>query len=209
MTSSDHLRNEGLTPSADVGWGTRGTLWSWANILMSAPSWRWKFHLNFFSSPDDDVIVVFVIDLIFSLIFCTFFLTSSATMSKGMTICPQNVNMTKITKTPNKADQTRVWAWISTFEVCMHLSMRHMTMTAHETTWYDSESLTACLFLTLSLEKKQAFRCGRPWPEGADVHDPGGVQKNSGEKNLNFGLNFRSLEISKLQPGGAQKMTDL
>ena len=43
--------------------------------------------------------------------------------------------------------------------------------------------------------KKQAFRCGRPWPEGADVHDPRGVQKNFGQKN--FGLNFRSLFLSK------------
>ena len=28
--------------------------------------------------------------------------------------------------------------------------------------------------------------------EGADVHDPWGVQKNFGQKN--FGLNFRSLK---------------
>ena len=137
MTSSDHSRNDGLTPSNDVGWGTRGTLWSWANILMSAPSWRWKSHLNFHSSPDDDVIVVFVIDLIFSLISCILVLISSATMSKEMTRCSQNVNMTRITKIAgNETDQTRVWAWIWTFEVCMHLSMRRMTMTANETTWW-------------------------------------------------------------------------
>ena len=43
----------------------------------------------------------------------------------------------------------------------------------------------------LEILEKQAFRCGRPWPEGADVHDPRGVQKNFGQKN--FGLNFRSL----------------
>ena len=39
---------------------------------------------------------------------------------------------------------------------------------------------------------KQAFRCGRPWPEGADVQLPWAVQKNFGQKN--FGLNFCSLK---------------
>ena len=94
-TQSDHSRNDGFTPSNDVGWGTWGTLWSWANILMSAPSWRWKSHLNFRCSPNDDVTVVFVIDLIFSLIFCTLVLTSSATMSKDdemLTECEHDQN---------------------------------------------------------------------------------------------------------------------
>ena len=34
----------------------------------------------------------------------------------------------------------------------------------------------------LEILEKQACRCGRPWPEGADVHDPKGVQKNFGQK---------------------------
>ena len=86
-------------------------------------------------------------------------------LSKGMTICPQNVNMTRTKNTRNETDQTRVWAWISTFEVCMHLSMRHMTMTANETTWYDSESLTARLFLTLSWAMRQCTNGGDSWQE--------------------------------------------
>ena len=37
---------------------------------------------------------------------------------------------------------------------------------------------------------KQACRCGHPWPEGVDVHDPKGFSKNFGR------LNFRSLKDS-------------
>ena len=104
---------------------------------MSVPSWRFRFHLNLFLSPDDDDDddddVVSVIDPIVFLIFCILVLTCSAPMSKEETKCPQNVNMTR---TRNETDQTRVWAWILIFEVVMHLSMRHMTMTTNETTWW-------------------------------------------------------------------------
>ena len=113
------------------------------NILTSAPSLRWKSHLNLFVPPDDDVIVVFVIDLRISLILCTLVLTSSATMSKWMTKCPQNVNMTRTAK---QDDQIWLLIWIWTFEVSMHLSMRHMTMTATETTWWLWAWKTASLF---------------------------------------------------------------
>ena len=35
----------------------------------------------------------------------------------------------------------------------------------------------------LEILEKQAFRCGHPWPEGADVHDPkGGERKLRSEK---------------------------
>ena len=40
--------------------------------------------------------------------------------------------------------------------------------------------------------RKQACRCGDPSPEGADVHDPKGVQKQSGLEK--FGLRSRSLD---------------
>ena len=35
-------------------------------------------------------------------------------------------------------------------------------------------------------EKKQAFRRGHPWPEGADVHDPKGFPKTSVRKTLGW-----------------------
>ena len=47
----------------------------------------------------------------------------------------------------------------------------------------------------LKILEKQAFRRGRPWPEGADVHDPRGVQVNFGQKY--FGLSFRSLKENR------------
>ena len=54
-------------------------------------------------------------------------------LSKYVTKCPQKVNTTR---TRNETDQTRLWGWICHFEVVMHLSMRHMTMTSIETTWW-------------------------------------------------------------------------
>ena len=36
------------------------------------------------------------------------------------------------------------------------------------------------------LEKKQAFQCGHPWPEGADGHDPKGFPKTSVRKTLGW-----------------------
>ena len=63
---------------------------------------------------DDDVIVVFVVDLMIFLILCTLVLSSSATMSKWMTKCPQNVDMTRTAK---QDDQIWLLIWIWTFEV--------------------------------------------------------------------------------------------
>ena len=86
MTSSDYTMNDGLTPSNDVGWGTLGLRrWSWANILTSAPSLRWRSHLNLLSFPDDDddddviVVSVSVFDVIILLSSCVQHIT---TMSK-------------------------------------------------------------------------------------------------------------------------------
>ena len=68
--------------------------------------------------------------------FCVFFLTSSATMSKLVTKCPTRMSMTRITHLQKQDDQIWLLIWIWTFEVCMHLSMRHMTMTSNETIWW-------------------------------------------------------------------------
>ena len=89
MTSSDHSMKNGLTPSNDVGWGTLGLRrWSWANILISAPSLRWNSHLSLLAFPDYDVTIicdVFVFDVIILVGSCAhqaLLWTCSATMSK-------------------------------------------------------------------------------------------------------------------------------
>ena len=38
----------------------------------------------------------------------------------------------------------------------------------------------------LEILEKQTFRCGHPWPEGADVHDPRGFKKTSVRKTLGW-----------------------
>ena len=119
MTSSDHSMQDGLTPSNEVGWGTLGLRRrSWANMLTSAPSLRWRFHLSLLCSPDDDVIAVFgvfVFDMTSHLTRfahqMNVFLTCSATMSKWPTAMTRKWNWPELSSEPDFSSLNCLCIW--------------------------------------------------------------------------------------------------